>query len=156
MKTYLCLGSNMGNPIRQLEIAVAQLQLVPELELLRTSSIKNTPAYGYQNQADFFNQVVECDYKLNGELLLQELKNIEYAMGRVPTFRWGPRLIDLDILLLGDLVIETDNLIIPHPDMHNRLFVLQILDELIPDYRHPVLGKTIHFLKEKLESVTSK
>ncbi len=152
MKSYLCLGSNMENPLLQLATARQKLLLISGLDITRTSTIKRTPAYGYIDQADFYNQVVECEYNGSGEKLLEELKNIETTMGRIQTFRWGPRLIDIDILLIGDSIIETESLIVPHPDMPNRLFVLQILDELIPGFRHPVLGKTIHELLVELES----
>ncbi|MDD4310583.1 MAG: 2-amino-4-hydroxy-6-hydroxymethyldihydropteridine diphosphokinase [Candidatus Cloacimonetes bacterium] len=158
---YLCLGANMENPGQQIDIAIANISLIEQTAILRKSSRINTVAYGYTMQADFVNQVIEVSSNLDPRHLLQKLLAIESAMGRKRGLKWGPRLIDLDILLAENIVMDTTSesplasetqepditalpeITIPHPDLHNRSFALQLLNELVPNMMHPVMHKTI-------------
>ncbi len=158
---YLCLGSNLENPSRQLDKAIATMQTDPDISLLRLSSRIQTAAYGKTEQPDFFNQILEVESPLAPQALLKKLLAIEQAMGRVRKEKWGPRIIDIDILLAEDLVLEIrccqdlpdfPELSVPHPDLHNRLFVLQLLCELIPDSQHPVMKKTYSELYYQLRN----
>jgi len=152
MICHLGLGSNLFNPEKQLDMAVAKIEALDGLRVLRASQKITTSPYGYIEQPDFCNLVLEIESLLPPEKLLQMLLDIELQMGRQRVIKWGPRVIDIDILLAEDLVLDNRDvaaregipeLVIPHPDLQNRLFVLQPLLELIPDAIHPVLHKTI-------------
>ena len=138
---YLSLGSNLGNTQENIEKA---LQLLSEkCKILNKSSLIETKPVGYVNQPDFLNGVVHVSTKLTPQSLLKFLKEIERKIGRTETFRNGPRIIDIDIIFYNNLVMETEELTIPHPRMPERLFVLQPLLELNPHLIHPKLQKTV-------------
>lgn len=141
---YLALGSNVGNRAANLKAAIAALP--PQMEVKAKSRVYETPPWGYTNQEKFLNQVLRVQTYLAPEPLLKHLKRLEVALGRVPTFQYGPRLIDLDILLYDDLVIESPALVIPHPHLHVRGFVLLPLMDIAPDLVHPVNKQTIRQL----------
>ena len=141
---YLALGSNVGNRAANLKAAIAALP--PQMEVKAKSRVYETPPWGYTNQEKFLNQVVKARTYLEPELLLKHLKRLEVALGRVPTFQYGPRLIDIDILLYNDLVFDSADLKIPHPHMHERGFVLLPLMDIAPDLVHPVKKQTIRQL----------
>ncbi|MFA7543422.1 MAG: 2-amino-4-hydroxy-6-hydroxymethyldihydropteridine diphosphokinase [Candidatus Cloacimonadaceae bacterium] len=143
---HLILGSNLDEPIRQISIALAKLQERPELKLRRTSPLLESKAYGYEEQPNFWNQVLEIESELRPEALLRLTMEIENAMGRRRDFKWGPRNIDIDILLAEDMVLETADLTIPHADFHRRLFALELMSNLVPEALHPVLNKTMRQL----------
>jgi 2-amino-4-hydroxy-6-hydroxymethyldihydropteridine diphosphokinase len=124
--------------------------LLPVVQPITISPVYETAPWGYTEQPAFLNQVIQAGTDLAPLKLLEYLKSLETALGRKPTFRYGPRVIDLDILFYDDLILETPELTIPHPNMHERAFVLLPLADLAPDLRHPVLGKPV---KELLEGV---
>jgi len=138
-RVFIGAGSNLGNRTENLTLA-GQL-LLPAVSILRTSPIYQTQPWGYSDQPDFYNLVWEARTTLPPQSLLSYLKAIERKMGREETFRYGPRVIDLDILLYDNLCYQSDNLMIPHPQMIKRRFVLQPLCKLIPDEADPQTGK---------------
>jgi 2-amino-4-hydroxy-6-hydroxymethyldihydropteridine diphosphokinase len=130
---YLGLGSNMHNPPAQLEAAIAALGRLPSTHVQRVSPRYVSKAWGKTDQPDFLNMVVEIDTTLPPASLLREIKQIEAAQGRTPGERWGPRPVDIDILLYDKQDINTPTLVIPHPRMWERAFVLRPLADLAPD-----------------------
>ena len=147
---YIALGSNQGDRLEKLRAAVKALQ--PEVMPLDNSRIYETPPWGYTDQPAFLNQVIRAETSLTPQGLLEYLKEIEVQVGRRPTFRYGPRVIDLDILFYDELVHQSVDLTIPHPSLPERAFVLLPLADLAPELRHPVLEKTV---KELLGEVSS-
>ncbi len=137
---YLGLGSNLGNRQRNIERAVELLRERVEVE--RVSAIYESPPVGYVKQPHFLNAVCKARTGLSPLEFLPFAQEIEGSMGRIPTFPSGPRSLDIDILLYGDLVLATPQLTIPHPRMAERAFVLVPLAEIDPEARHPVLGRT--------------
>jgi 2-amino-4-hydroxy-6-hydroxymethyldihydropteridine diphosphokinase len=133
---YLGLGSNLGD--REANLDAARQVLPPAVSLERCSPIYQTSPWGYADQPDFLNQVVGGLTALPPQDLLATLKTIEKTLGRRPSFQYGPRRIDIDILLYGDWVLDTDGLQIPHPHLHERAFVLVPLCDLVPNLLHPV------------------
>jgi len=146
---YLALGSNMGNRLANLKAAISNL--TPQMAVKNRSSVYETPPWGYTEQAPFLNQVIMVNTYLKPLALLSHLKRLEVALGRVPNFQNGPRLIDIDILFYDDLVEDTPPLVIPHPRLYERAFVLVPLAEIAPDLVHPVFGKPIHELLDRLD-----
>lgn len=149
-RVFLGLGSNIGHRAANVKRACRLIDQIEGVRLVRTSSLIETKPVGHEDQPDFINGVVEIETTLPPRGLLTEIKRIEHEMGRVETFRYGPRLIDIDILLFGDRIIDGPGLTIPHPRMHERLFVLGPLAEIAPEAVHPVLRKTILELYEAL------
>ena len=147
---YLSLGSNLGDRLANLRNAINLLP--PKVQPEVKSSIYETEPWGYADQPAFLNQVIRADTTLEPSDLLEFLKQIEAKLGRQQTFRFGPRVIDLDILFYDDLVLETPKLTIPHPRIAERAFVLVPMAEIAPYMCHPVLGKTIQDLKTGVES----
>ncbi len=141
---YLGIGSNLGDRLENLNQSIKSL--APEVRVVQLSSIYKTEPWGYQDQPAFLNQVCEAETSLTPLRLLNKLKRIEKEVGRKETFRYGPRIIDLDILFYGSLVKKTARLEIPHPCLHDRAFVLVPLVEIAPNFVHPVFGETIHDL----------
>ncbi len=147
---YLGLGTNLGQRLENL--AQARQRMAPLAHLLRASSIYETEPWGFTDQPAFLNQVLEAETALPPLDLLRQLKELEVALGRQPSFHYGPRLIDLDILLYDDLVLELPGLAIPHPRLAERAFVLAPLAELAPDLVHPLLKRTIRQLAAVVDS----
>ena len=142
---YVALGSNLGDKEANLRRA---LELVQQrgVEVVKTSSFICTEPYGVTDQPQFLNGVCEVRTSLDPLELLQTLLEIEQEMGRVRLRHWGERNIDLDLLLYEDVVMDTPELILPHPDMQNRDFVLLPLAEIAPELVHPILQKSIEEL----------
>lgn len=147
---YLSLGSNLGDRLSNLQNAIVNLS--PKVQLVTQSSIYETEPWGYSDQPAFLNQVIKAETALDPIELLTFLKDVEVLMGRQETFRFGPRLIDIDILFYDDLILETTNLTIPHPRIGERAFVLVPLAEIAPDLRHPVSSKSIQQLKTNVDA----
>jgi 2-amino-4-hydroxy-6-hydroxymethyldihydropteridine diphosphokinase len=139
---YIALGSNVGDRAEHLRLAREQIA-GPDLRVLRASSIYETAPRDVENQPWFLNQVIECETELFPRQLLGRLQKIERAMGRKRRMAKGPREIDLDILFFGDAVIKAPELEVPHPRMAERRFVLEPLNELAPDKRHPGTRRTV-------------
>lgn len=150
-EVYIGLGSNLGDRLKNLRAALEEISSLPMTKLLKTSSTHETAPWGYVNQPKFLNLVCLVQTSLTPAELLTELKRIEKDMGRKRSFRYAPRLIDLDILLWGSKVIKTAELTVPHPELHLREFVLRPLTELDQNLIHPVLKKEVGELLEILE-----
>ncbi|WP_041283970.1 2-amino-4-hydroxy-6-hydroxymethyldihydropteridine diphosphokinase [Desulfobacca acetoxidans] len=148
---YIGLGANLGDPADQLDEARRRLAQIDGIEITRVSSYYTTPPVGVLDQPWFVNAVVEIRTRLAPLALLDVLQEIENAMGRIRKERWGPRLVDLDLLLYNTMIIQSPRLVIPHPEMHRRGFVLLPLAEIAPQTRHPVLHKTAATLLAELE-----
>jgi len=139
---FICLGSNLYDPVYQLREARTHLSKKIGM-LLTCSSIYRTEAWGLRKQPDYFNQVVLLKTTRTADKILTILLGIETQMGRKRLSVWEPRIIDLDILFFGQDIINNKNLIVPHPRLHERLFNLVPLMEIVPNWVHPVLGKTV-------------
>ena len=138
---YLALGSNLGDRLANLKQAIDAL--TPQMEVKAKSSVYETPPWGYEDQSKFLNQVVKAKTYLDPEPLLKHLKRLEVTLGRQASFPNGPRLIDMDILFYDDLILNTSVLVIPHPRLQERGFVLLPLMELSPDLIHPLSKKSV-------------
>jgi len=138
---YLSLGSNVDNRSANLKAAISSL--APQMDVKKKSHVYETPPWGYTEQEKFLNQVVMAKTYLDPEPLMKHIKRLEVALGRKATFRYGPRLIDIDILFYDDLVLETPSLTIPHPHLHERGFVLVPMMDIAPDHVHPIIGKSV-------------
>jgi 2-amino-4-hydroxy-6-hydroxymethyldihydropteridine diphosphokinase len=140
---FLLLGSNLGDRLRNLSEARNKIGSV-----VKSSPVYTTAAWGNTSQPDFLNQVVEINSRLFPEELLRSILDIEAAMGRKREEKWGSRIIDIDILFYQDIILKTPDLVIPHPEMQNRRFVLVPLHD-VTNKVHPVLNKTVgQLLKE--------
>lgn len=138
---YLALGSNLGNRLSNLKNAISNLP--PQMDVKKKSPVYETPPWGFTDQPPFLNQVVMVQTYMEPENLLAHLKRLETALGREPNFQNGPRVIDIDILFYDDLVLNSPPLVIPHPRLHHRGFVLMPLNDIAPNLIHPVLGRPI-------------
>ena len=146
----LHLGSNIGSKKSNIDLAI--LLISQEIGLINTqSSYYVTDAWGIEDQPSFINAAVIVDSLLEPEEILEKIHVIEQKLGRRKIEKWGPRIIDIDILFFNKQIIEKANLKIPHPEITNRNFVLVPLKELMPEFVHPVLHTTIEYLCEKCE-----
>lgn len=140
-EVLIALGTNLGDRLENLRRALDCI--AAKVQIIRVSSVYETPPWGYTEQPPFLNLVLSGQTELEPQPLLEFLKSCEQALGRRPTFRYGPRLIDLDILAYEDRILETPTLTLPHPHLHERAFVLVPLHEIAPNWTHPRLGKSV-------------
>jgi len=143
---YLSLGSNIGDRFANLKQAVSSLP--PQMTIKAKSKVYETQPWGYTEQDPFLNQAVKVTTYLEPEPLLKHIKRLEIALGRKETFQNGPRLIDIDILFYDDLIMDTPPLVIPHPHLHERGFVLMPLMDIAPDFLHPLKKMSIREMTE--------
>ena len=149
MNVYLLLGGNLGDRQAYLKEAIAHIET--EISpVVKASAIYETQSWGKTDSPDYLNQVILIQTELSAQTLLQKLLNIEWVIGRTREEKWGPRIIDIDILFYGDEIIDETDLQVPHPHLHNRRFTLDPLAELAPTLIHPILGKNILQLKDEL------
>ncbi len=148
---FIGVGSNLDDPAARCAEALCNLSQVSGIRVLRQSSLYRTEPVGFEEQDWFINSVVEIRTVLDPHELLEALQRIEDAMGRVRGPKWGPRIIDLDILLYGQETVEENGLVIPHPHLHKRRFVLEPLCEVASYVIHPVFGISVRGLMERLD-----
>jgi len=149
-KAFIGIGSNLGTPAENCEQAIRLLHIPPEIEVVARSSLYESEPVGKIEQNWFVNTTVAIKTSLGPEALLNAIFKIERDLGRKRRKKWGPRIIDLDLLAYGDRVIHSTALTVPHPEMAKRRFVLLPLSEFAGDYMHPVENKTIHTLLKEL------
>ncbi len=142
-RVFIGAGANLGDPVRQLGQALGALRQSTGIELLTASSLYRTQPVGPVEQPPFINAVFSLECRLGPRELLTLLLEIEQNMGRVRKERWGPRVIDLDMLFYGEEIIRGKDLEAPHPRLHERRFVLVPLAEIAPDFVHPVIKKSV-------------
>jgi 2-amino-4-hydroxy-6-hydroxymethyldihydropteridine diphosphokinase len=147
---FIGIGSNLGDPFEACRTAIARIAGIRETKLLRSSSLYKTKPVGPQDQPSFINAVAEVRTTLAPRQLLHALQEIEKQMGRVEAIRWGPRIVDLDILFYGQKIVQEEGLVIPHPELHRRAFVLVPLCELASYMIHPTFGVSIRGLMDRL------
>ena len=146
-RAYIGIGSNLDNPLRQVSDAFGELGALPGTRVLLASPCYQSPPLGPEGQPDYVNAVAMLDTEMDALALLDGLQLIEQRHGRVRGERWGPRTLDLDLLLFGDRVIESPRLSVPHPEMPNRAFVLVPLHDIAPGLILPGLGQLSELLK---------
>ncbi|ELY2795462.1 2-amino-4-hydroxy-6-hydroxymethyldihydropteridine diphosphokinase [Cronobacter dublinensis] len=148
---YIALGSNLAEPLSQVNDALAALAQIPHSRIVATSPFYRTPPLGPQDQPDYLNAAVALETTLTAEALLDNTQRIELQQGRVrKAERWGPRTLDLDIMLFGDETINTERLTVPHYDMKNRAFMLLPLAQIAPALRFPD-GERLADVLERLD-----
>ncbi len=149
---FIAIGSNMESPAANCRQAMDRLAESPGMTLLARSSLYRSEPFGKTDQDWFVNAVVRIDTSLSPEELLQMCQSIEQEMGRTRSEKWGPRIIDLDILFYDDLILKREGLEIPHPGIPGRSFVLVPMNEIAPDSIHPQLKKPVKTLLEEIEN----
>ena len=153
---YLSLGTNMGDKKKNLLEAIEKIGKLENTKVTSQSTILETEPFGYTEQDMFLNACIEIKTLFTPQELLEKLLNIELEMGRVRTIKWGPRIIDIDILFFDDEIIQDKNLAVPHPWISERMFVLEPLCEIAPNLIHPLERKPVATLKRILEKELEK
>jgi len=154
MRVFISIGSNLGDRAANCREAVRRLAGYEALRVVNASSLYETEPWGVVDQEPFINSAVEIETEIDPQALFDLLKEIEAGMGRTPGERWGPRVIDLDIIFYGGLVVDEERLKVPHPSMEERAFVLVPLNEIAPGFAHPVSGKKVSELLDALPSTS--
>lgn len=152
MEIILSLGSNLNDRAKNLSDAIAELSKISSIT--KKSKVYETLPWGKEDQANFLNQVIVAETKLEPQQLLEQILQIETKLGRVRQEKWGPRTIDIDILYYADLILNEDNLVIPHPHLHERAFVLDPLEEIYGDKVDPRWNLTVRELNQRLKNRT--
>jgi len=147
---YVALGSNLGDREGTFRKALRYLGGLGDISVLKVSAFYNTEPVGYPDQPDFLNAVCEIDAKNSATELLGKLRKTEDYFGRRREIEKGPRTLDLDLLAFGDLVVREEGLVLPHPRLHERYFVLRPFLDVNPEWRHPLFGCSVRVLFEKL------
>ena len=150
MNAYLGIGSNLGNRLQQLNVAITRLAEIAG-NILAISDFYETTSWGYESPNQFLNAAIQIETSLSPHALLSTIQQIEHEMGRMSKsqdLQYTDRPIDIDILMYDNLILQTPDLVLPHPLMHERLFVLQPLSEIAPNLIHPVLKKMIEELRK--------
>jgi 2-amino-4-hydroxy-6-hydroxymethyldihydropteridine diphosphokinase len=147
---YLGIGSNLGDPVHQCREALREISSLKNVQVLRRSSLYRTEPVGNVSQDWFVNGVLEVRTTFTAQQLIKALQWVEQTLGRVRTEKWGPRKIDIDILLYGQEIVGTGDLVIPHPEMHKRRFVLVPMNEIAPYVIHPLYGVSMKGLLDRL------
>jgi 2-amino-4-hydroxy-6-hydroxymethyldihydropteridine diphosphokinase len=150
--SYIGLGSNIGDKADNIRKALEILDQFDGSKVVKVSSFYETEPVGYEDQDWFVNAVAQIETDLSPEQLLILFKKVENLIGRKDRIRWGPREIDLDLLFYDQMIINNPDLIVPHPRLHERAFVLAPLAEIAPDFVHPIIKKTIAELLLELQS----
>jgi 2-amino-4-hydroxy-6-hydroxymethyldihydropteridine diphosphokinase len=144
INAYIGIGSNLGDRQKNIRAAVDRMKHSPGIAVLSVSSMLENPAIGGPpDSPPFFNAAAKIETTVGSHALLHQLLEIEKSLGRDRRVKWEPRLIDLDLLLYGDQIVSSQELVVPHPLMHERAFVLRPLAEIAPDAVHPTLQMTI-------------
>lgn len=151
VKAVISLGSNLGDSAELLRIAEEKLSECEGIRMGKCSSLYRTSPYGVTEQPDFLNACLTFDTFLEPEELLEFMQEIEAECGRERKEHWGPRTLDLDLLFYGDRVIRTERLVVPHPQIAKRMFVMEPLKEIDPYLPHPLTGKTVEEMWEELK-----
>lgn len=151
-RVFLSLGSNLGDRLSNIQQAVSTLSMLDEINVVKTSSFYETEPWGNKKQEWFVNCAIAIDTVLSPQELLNKCQQIELTLGRIRNQkeRWQERAIDIDILMYDDLIMTSSNLVIPHPYMHERAFVLIPMLEVKPDLVHPVFKKSVSELYDEL------
>ncbi len=150
-KVYISLGSNLGDRQKNIEKAIKLIRNQPLVKVNKISPIYETEPVGFREQGWFLNLAIEIETTILPQELLAVLQGIETELGKKLERKWGPRTIDIDIILYDDIILELPDLQIPHKLMHTRAFVLIPLAQIAPNIKHPVLNKTIQELLNELE-----
>ena len=150
-RAYIAIGSNVGDRRAHVDFARAALAALPDTQLVAFSSVHETAPVGPQDQGPYLNAAAAIDTQLSPEALIERFQRIEKDAGRERVERWGPRTLDVDLLLYGHQIISTDELTVPHPLMHERWFVLKPLSEIAPDAIHPMLQMTVAAMLSNVE-----
>lgn len=145
-RVFICLGSNIGDRLHYLRSALILVEALPGIAVRKVSAVYETEPVGKKDQGYFLNAVVEAETALSALELADKLKGLEKQLGRTKSERWGPREIDIDLLYVGGRIIEEDTLIVPHPEISNRKFVLIPMNELAGDFVDPVRKLSVHDL----------
>lgn len=149
-KTYIGMGSNMGNKLENLKSAIAKINESTYTKITRISESYETKPVGYTQQENFANCAIEARTLLTPVELIRFLLKVESELKRERIIKWGPRIIDLDVLLYDDIITSFEEIVIPHPRMHERMFVLKPLKDIAPYVMHPILNKRIIEIEEQL------
>ncbi len=149
MKVFLGLGSNLGNRVEYIEKAIAEIGFLKNTKVIKKASLYETEPWGFTEQPDFINSAVEIETSLSAQELFNEVKSIEQKLKRQSKGKWQEREIDIDILFYGNEIIRSEKINIPHKEIENRKFVMIPMNELAPDFIHPVFNETINELLSK-------